>query len=143
MIDLSAPIIPFESMGGIKLYQTIKDLKPILEQRNVKEAFVYKFVVSYEIENQISLWFNLLNGKLYKIIALKDYTGVLLDKIRIGMHINEVLEIEPSFVYEDFEEVYVSDKGIYIETDPETNNVLWVSVFVKEIDDIDFEEGNW
>ena len=43
----------------------------------------------------------------------------------------------------DFEEVYVSNKGIYIETDPVDNTVLWISVFVKEIDNEDFEKGNW
>ena len=61
----------------------------------------------------------------------------------IGMHIDDVLKIEPSFIYDDFEEVYVSNKGIYIETDPVNNSVLWISVFVKEIENEDFEKGNW
>ncbi|GFN30971.1 hypothetical protein PCURB6_12310 [Paenibacillus curdlanolyticus] len=30
----------------------------------------------------------------------------------VGMHIDEVLRIEPSFEYDDFEEVYVSPKGV-------------------------------
>jgi hypothetical protein len=59
------------------------------------------------------------------------------------MHIDDVLEIEPSFVYDDFEEVYYSPKGIFIETDPVKHTVLWISVYIKELDNDDFERGNW
>ncbi|WP_310552059.1 hypothetical protein [Paenibacillus glufosinatiresistens] len=97
----------------------------------------------YEIKDEVCLWFNLFNGKLFKITALKNYTGKLFDVIHIGMSIDEVLEIEPSFEYDDFEEVYCSPKGIYIETDPVENTVLWISVYIKEIDNEDFDKGNW
>ena len=59
------------------------------------------------------------------------------------MPIETVLELEPSFVYDDFEEVYCSSKGIYIETDPVNHTVLWISVYIKEIDDVGFEKGEW
>lgn len=36
MIDINEPIIPYQGIGGIKLYSTIKELKPILENRKVK-----------------------------------------------------------------------------------------------------------
>ncbi|PAD45918.1 hypothetical protein, partial [Shouchella clausii] len=101
------------------------------------------FDVRYEIENQVYLWFSILNGRLWKITALKDYKGKLFDNIHIGMHIDDVLTIEPSFEYDDFEEVYCSPKGIFIETDPVEHTVLWISVYVKELDNEDFERGNW
>ncbi len=59
------------------------------------------------------------------------------------MPIEDVLKLEPSFEYDDFEEVYVSDKGIFIETDPETNQVMWISIFIKELETDKFDEANW
>ena len=52
-----------------------------------------------------------IKRKAFKITASKGYNGLLFDKIHIGMHIDEVLQIEPSFEYDDLEEVYVSPKG--------------------------------
>ncbi|MCM3548616.1 hypothetical protein M4D48_08525 [Alkalihalobacillus clausii] len=104
---------------------------------------VEMFDIRYEIENQGYLWLSILNGRLWKITALKDYKGKLFDNIHIGMHIDDVLKIEPSFEYDDFEEVYCSPKGIFIETDPIEHTVLWISVYVKELGNEDFERGNW
>lgn len=57
--------------------------------------------------------------------------------------IDEVLKLEPTFEYDDFEEVYFSPKGIFIETDPETDTIIWISVYIKELDNENFIEGNW
>lgn len=54
-----------------------------------------------------------------------------------------MLEIEPSFVYNEFEEVWESDKGVFIEMDAETNRVRWISVYIPELDLENFEECNW
>lgn len=143
MVLLNAPIIPWEEIGGIKLYTHIREFFDIINNKKTKAALLGKTLVRYEIKDEVDLWFNLFNGKLFKITALKNYTGKLFDVIHIGMPIEEVLEIEPSFEYDDFEEVYISPKGIYIETDPVENTVLWISVFVKEIDNEDFEKGVW
>lgn len=143
MIDLNAPIVPWESIGGIKLYSHISEFYSIIEQSKKEPSLLGKFLVRYEIDDTVDLWFNLINGKLFKITALQNYTGKLLGKISIGIHIDDVFKIESSFVYDDFEEVYCSPKGISIETDPVEHTVLWVSVYIKEIDNQDFEKGNW
>ncbi|MDY4494129.1 MAG: hypothetical protein SPE24_04470 [Erysipelotrichaceae bacterium] len=46
-------------------------------------------------------------------------------------------------VYEDFEEIYLSSKGYWIEDDPLTNDLFSIQVFVKEIDDEDFFLCKW
>lgn len=53
-----------------------------------------------------------------------------------------MLEIEPSFVYNDFEEVWEFEKGIFIETSAGTNTVKWISVYIRELDNADFENAN-
>lgn len=143
MVDLNAPIVPWESMGGIKLYSHISEFYNTIEQLRKEPSLLGKFLIKYEIDDSIDLWFNLINGKLFKITALKNYTGKLLGNISIGMHIDDVLKVEPSFVYDDFEEVYCSPKGVYIEIDPIKHTVLWISIYIKEIDKKDFVKGNW
>lgn len=143
MIDLKAPIIPWVELGGIRLYSHLNELRSLLEEQKAKPHLLGKFLIRYEIEDKIDLWFNIINGKLFKITALNTYEGKLESEICIGMKIEDVLKIDPSYIYDDFEEVYISPKGIYIETDPLSNKVKWISVFVKEIDDSSFEEGRW
>lgn len=133
MIDINAPIIPYEGMGGIKLYSTIKDLKEILSSDSVKATVINNLWIRYEIADYLYLFFSLLNGKLFKITTLRGYRGLLWDKINVGMKAEEFIKIEPSFRYDDFEEIYESDKGIFIETDAEEDRALWISVYVKDI----------
>ncbi|WP_318246852.1 hypothetical protein [Bacillus norwichensis] len=143
LIDLQAPIVPWEGMGGIKLNSHINEFYSMIEQYGKQPKLLGKYLIRYEIDNSLDLWFNLLNGKLFKITATSNYYGTLFNKIRVGMHIDDVIKLEPSFVYDDFEEVYCSSKGVYLETDPVEQTVLWISVYIKEIDNPDFERGNW
>lgn len=143
MIDLNAPIIPWVGLGGVKLYSHIREFYDTIKKLRKDPSLLGKFLIRYEIEDSVDLWFNLANGKLFKITASKNYTGKLFEEISIRMHIDDALKLEPSFVYDDFEEVYCSPKGIYIETDPVENTVLWISVYIKELDNDDFEKGDW
>lgn len=143
VIELTAPIIPWQGIGNVKLYAHITDFYEIIEQFGDQPQLLGKFLVRYEIGDAIDLWFNILNGKLFKITALRQYTGKLFGEIGIGMPIDKVLEIEPSFIYDDFEEVYCSPKGVFIETDPVEKTVLWISTYIKEIENANFEMGDW
>lgn len=144
MINNNAPIIPWEGMGWIKLYSSFKELREVIEDRNTKATLIGNHWVRYEVEGSLYLFFELINGKLFKITTLCNYKGKLFENIGVGTLAKDFLQIEPSFIYDDFEEVYISkDKGIFIETDVETNSAQWISVFVKEMFDDDFEEANW
>ncbi len=143
MIVCDAPIIPWEGMGGVKLYSTIKECKSTIERRDVKAVLLNNLWVRYEIDNMMYLFFHLVNGKLFKITTLDEYKGKLFNKIGVGMTESELLEIEPSFVYDEFEEVFESEKGVFLETDPVHHTVKYISVFIKELDDKNFEEGLW
>lgn len=143
IINLEAPIIPWVGMGGIKLYSHISELKSLIEEEKA-EYFMYdKFLVRYEIKGKIYLFFNLLNGKLFKITTLDEYKGLLFNKIFVGQNVEDLLTYDASFEYDEFEEVYVSDKGVFIETDPVTNTVQWISVFIKELETEKFDKAMW
>lgn len=142
-LDITVPIIPFEGFGEIKLYSTRDELRELLEMEGVTSKILFEDWIQYDIQNSLELLFHLKNDKLFRITTLDNYKGKLFEKIGVGTTEEEMLKVEPSFVYDDFEEVWESEKGVFIEMDAETNTVRWISVYIKELDDEDFENANW
>ena len=143
LLDITAPIIPFKGFGEIKLYSTRDELSDLLSLNNVEAMVINENWIRYDIQNSVELFFHLGNNKLFRIITLDNYKGRLFEKIGVGTTEQKMLEIEPSFVYNEFEEVWESDKGVFIEMDAETNRVRWISVYIPELDLENFEECNW
>lgn len=142
MINKYAPIVPYREMGGIKLYSTIKQLAPILTDASVKVRVLHNRWIIYNINDVIELYFHLMNGKLFRICTMKNYRGKLFDKIRVGMRKTTMLKIESSFFYDDMDEVYMSDKGVFVEFNTK-GKAEWISIYIKELEQDDFEEANW
>lgn len=143
LLDISAPIVPYKSLGKIRLYSTRDELHELLEGEGVESEIIHDNWIKYDVQNSIELYFHLKNNKLFRITTLDNYKGKLFDKIGVGCSEEDMLRVEPSFVYDEFEEVWESEKGIFIETDAETNAVRWISVYIKELDADDFEHANW
>ncbi len=141
-LDIYAPINPFEGFGEIKLYSTRDELKELLEKQNVSETVVNDWI-RYDIDNSIELFFHSKNNKLFRITTLDNYRGLLFEKIGVKTSKEEMLKIEPTFVYDEFEEVWESPKGVFIEMDAETDVVRWISVYIPELDSEEFEECKW
>lgn len=141
-LDIYAPIIPFEGFGEIKLYSTRDELKGLLEKQNVSETMVNDWI-RYDIDNSIELFFHSKNNKLFRITTLDNYRGMLFEKIGVKTSKEEMLKAEPTFVYDEFEEVWESPKGVFIEMDAETDVVRWISVYIPELDSEEFEECKW
>ena len=143
LLDIRAPIVPFKGFGKIKLYSTRNQVQELLEGKAVKSEIINNDWIRYDIQNSRELFFHLKNNKLFRITTLDNYKGKLFGKIGVGTTEKELLEAEPSFVYDDFEEVWESKKGVFVEMDAETNTVRWISVYIKELNDENFEEANW
>lgn len=143
LLNISAPIVPFEGVGGIRLYSTRKQLSDLLQMTGNTSRIVFNDWIQYNIQDTIELLFHMKNDKLFRITTLEKYQGKLFGKIGIGITEHELLKAEPSFVYDDFEEVWESARGAFIEMDAETNTVKWISVYIKELADEDFEEAKW
>ena len=142
-LDITAPIIPFEGLGGIKLYSTREELKDILSLDGVESEIICNEWIEYDIQNSVELFFHLGNNKLFRITTLDNYKGKLFEKIGVGTAEEEMLKIEPSFVYDEFEEVWESEKGVFIEMDAETNKARWISVYIPELNLENFEDCQW
>lgn len=141
MIDIYAPIIPYEGLGGIKLYSTMKDLRNIITGKNVVPEVIFNEWIRFNVDDFVSLEFDLFNGKLFRIGALENYKGTLFDKIYIGLPEEDLLKIEPTFVYDDFEEVYISPKCTVVETFEQ--KVDCISVYIPGAMTAKFGEEDW
>ncbi len=142
-LDITAPIIPYEGFGEIRLYSTREELSELLTLDCVESEIYYGKWIRYDIQNSIELFFHLKNNKLFRIVTLDNYRGKVFGKIGVGTAEEELLKIEPTFVYDDFEEVWETDKGVIIETDAETNRARWISIYIPELFCDDFNECNW
>ncbi|MCQ4637786.1 hypothetical protein NE619_13710 [Anaerovorax odorimutans] len=142
-IDTTAPIIPWEGLGGIKLYSHIRQWMDYVEDEENLASVEFGTLLRYETKDKICLHFDLCNGKLYKISALKKYRGRLFRKIHTGQRIGTVLRLEPSFIYDEEKKLYKSDKGVLLEADPLTKKVVRISIYVKEMDSDEFKDGTW
>lgn len=134
LLDILAPIVPFEGFGKIKLYSTRNELQELLKNDVTNSEIINNDWIRYDIQNSIELFFHLKNNKLFRITTLDNYKGKLFGKIGVGTTEKELLEAEPSFVYDEFEEVWESPKGVFVEMDAETNTVRWISVYIRELD---------
>ena len=143
MLDINAPIIPFVEMGNIKLYSTMKELTPMLNASKAHSVKLNENWVRYDIDNVLMLFFHIGNQKLFKICTQSGYKGKLLNSICTETSEDALISLDPDIVYDDFEEVWESPKGYYIETDVETGKASWISIFINEVFDEDFETANW
>lgn len=69
--------------------------------------------------------------------------GNLFGKTGTDITKEELTPIDNSFAYDEFEEVLEPPKGVYIESDQKTQKIYCVSVFIRELNDPDFEETEW
>lgn len=148
MFDIYAPIIPYEGLGGIKLYSTLDELRPLLDACHAKldrySHLLYGDWTRYEIKDTADLFFHNKNGKLWQICALEKYKGKLFDKISVGMTEQELLQIDNSFVFNEISETFNSPKGVCIETETHTTGEIYgIAIYIKERYNPDFEEGKW
>ncbi|GLC82918.1 hypothetical protein LBYZC6_50320 [Lacrimispora brassicae] len=50
--------------------------------------------------------------------TLDNYKGKLFCNIGVGTLESDLLKCEPTFIYDDFEEIYEPPKGAFLKTDP-------------------------
>lgn len=144
-MDISARIIPYKGMGDISLYTHISELYELIDNRKPIARVETDFYIEYEFDNAISLFFNIVNGKLYKITALGNYKGSLDEEVFINMDINSLDLNKIGISYNSKEDFYYKE-GVIIETSFEEcnglkDNVDSISIYIKEMDEL--PEDQW
>ena len=141
MVDKYAPIIPYKEMGNIKLYSSMAELSDVISIS--KEYILNDFWIRYDVDNIISLFFYRKNSKLFKMTTLEGYCGDLFEKINVNTPECDITTLDDSFKYDEFDEVWESNKGVFIEIDPLIRKASWITIYIKELDNDDFDEAKW
>ena len=123
-------IIPAKSLGGVRLKDNIKNYFSIINEYNLNGKLNVPGVVDVQV--------HITSGEIYKISALEGYQGKFRT-IKIGMPINDILNSNLGFYYDECEEAFFSKiiEGIALEVsedDPPFEeaikmNIKYISVF--------------
>ncbi|MBQ9307289.1 MAG: hypothetical protein IJ229_05120 [Clostridia bacterium] len=150
-MKLTDKIIPYKGTESIALYTTLKDVRDMLK----KDSYTFRqevwratsddpnpFTVII-IDNVMSLFFA-QNMKLFKIVLWENYKGCLPNGIHPRMPLAEAQTIDPELTFDEWNEVYLSPAGYWLEDNLNTKEALSISVFIKEIEDDDlFDSCAW
>lgn len=157
-LQLNAPIIPNEELGGLKLRTKIVDVQELVTGLGLYKSGSYKltspFEARYTLENgEIEVAVDVRNGKIFKLIAGQGYQGLLFSKISVGLLVQDALTFEPDLYYNEAEEAILHKNcdGVVIdvpEIDPFPDlvpklNISAISVFAVEIYKNDGQKGYW
>lgn len=150
MIEINDTLVPFQGLSDIKLYQNLEEAYQLLGQAGL----LFRTEVVDNAECTIPVPWTLIyvsdvlilsfaNNKLFKIDAIGTYQGELPNGIRIGMSTKEAEQIDSELKYDDWNEDFESPSGYWLEDDPSTGLITTLTIFIKEIDNEDFEECKW
>lgn len=148
---LNSKIEPFIGVGDFKLYMTVEEAKAIIRKLKAKfstELWSNKGCspnvpwLIIRVENSINLFF--AKNRLFKIYVENDFVGKMDNGICINMPMEKVFEKDPTLEFDDWNEVYQSKNGYWIEDNLDDKTVLTISVFIPEIlDDEIFDSYDW
>ncbi|SDZ27124.1 hypothetical protein [Thermoactinomyces sp. DSM 45892] len=150
IVDLKAPIIPAESMGGFQLREHIKTYEDVISWFGIISSQITNqcstkywemrvpFQINYEIRDSLVLIFNVLDGRLRHIIAYPSYKGTLFGEICMGMKISKAIQIDSRIEFDEEEEVYHIPEipGLAIDTTLDEDDVEVIdriAVFTEEV----------
>jgi hypothetical protein len=148
-LQCDAPIVPNQSLGGLQLRKPIVAIEPLLQRLPERYTRRDWAVVDppWEIRYLLGcvvVAADVRTGRIFKLIAVDGYEGLLFDKIRVGMRIHDAQKLELRLYYdEDSELLLVRDTpGVALdvpEVDPDPATVPGmpisaISVFVSELE---------
>jgi hypothetical protein len=157
-MDLTAPIIPNEGLGGIPLRAAIIDIQNIFSGLGVLTAGHFNlhspFDARYYLgKGEIVVCVDVRNGKIFMLSACEGYKAGLWGKIFIGMKVSDALKLEPQLFYDEAEEVILCKDcpGLSIdisEIDPPVElvpelTITAINVYADEIWTSPGQKGRW
>ncbi len=144
-------IVPYQGIDNITFQLSFDEVKSILADRGIKyrvEKWPNKGCspeVAWDIiriKDEISIFF--AKDRMFKIYVENGFSGQLYNGIALGAKIEEACQVDSSLKYDDWEEIYVSDEGYWLEDDVETGELISITIFIKELEDDDvFFKYEW
>lgn len=144
-------IIPYKGFDEITFDMSFEEVITLFRKKHIKfntENWPNKGCtpeVAWDIirvGKDISIFF--AKSRMFKVYFENDFAGHLNNGIYLGMNIKDAKVIDPSIQYDDWEEIYTSDYGYWLEDDVENSEIISITIFIKELEDTDvFFEYDW
>jgi hypothetical protein len=128
-ISLELPIYPGAGVGDIKLGLSIQDLFPLIKEMNHFEMVVkayYPRLFEYVYRGSLSMYVDIVRGKLVRIDLCCDYKGTYSNTIGIGSKIGDLRKLR-SDIFFDEEYILVG----------ENNELIIRTDYDEQIEDLD------
>jgi hypothetical protein len=157
-IDLFAPIKPNRGLGGLQLRSHISGLSELLVGLGVSRPGTYELTRPFEAtysfgDGGVRCAVDVRNGKVFKLIATKDYKGKFGDRVHVGMTVKDAIAVEPRLFYSEAEECIFCKgvEGIVFDLpleDPDPSEVpslviTSIAVYAIEAFTATGQNGNW
>lgn len=150
MIDLTTPIIPYVGTGIFKLDSSPDEIKTLLKKYDVlynEEINVNRYNpkdppwIIVEIVNVMELFF--AKNRLFKIVLKGNFSGNLPNGINLDTTIDDARKIDPNITFDDWDEIYISTNGYWVEYDEDTKKLCWIAIFIPALERDDFFDYKW
>ena len=150
MIDLTTPIIPYVGTGIFKLDSSPDEIKTLLKEYCVlynEEINANRYNpkdppwIIVEIDNVMELFF--AKNRLFKIVLKGNFSGNLPNGINLDTTIDDAQKIDPNLTFDDWDEIYTSTNGYWIDYDEDTKKLCWIAIFIPALERDDFFEYKW
>lgn len=154
MIDLTTPIIPYVGTGIFKLDASYNEVKALLQEQDIPYTekvsqpndidppwYIIGISKVGEKDDVISITF--AKNRLFRICLREGFEGKLSNGIHVGMPLDEAQRIDPSLTFDDWDEMFVSDNGYWLEDDANTKKICWITIFIPALERDDFFEYKW
>ncbi len=144
-------IVPYKGFGDITFEMSFDEVKGLLREKQMKfhtENWPNKGCdpeVAWDIiriGKDISIFF--ARNRMFKIYFENGFSGRLENGISLGMNIKDAKMLDDTIAYDDWEEVYTSGRGYWLEDDVESGKIISITIFIKELEDDDvFFRYDW
>ncbi|MBR1646621.1 MAG: hypothetical protein IJ685_07570 [Selenomonadaceae bacterium] len=150
MIDLATSIMPYVGTGIFKLDSSPDEIKTLLKEYGVlynEEINVNRYNpkdppwIIVEIDNVMELFF--AKNRLFKIVLKGIFSGNLPNGINLDTTIDDAQKIDPNLIFDDWDEIYTSTNGYWVEYDEDTKKLCWIAIFIPALERDDFFEYKW
>lgn len=134
-------LVPFIGTDSFKLYSNLESAKSFLTNNHIPFS-MEEWDSDYEtvpnpwkvivIDNTLNLFYA-KNDKLFKIVALDHYAGTLTNGVSIGMIIDDAKKLDPTLSFDEWNEVWSSELGYWLEDDIDTKKIFSICVYIREL----------
>jgi hypothetical protein len=109
-IDITAPITPGKSLGGLELRTPLLEMQQLIDGFGEYRLETFKLASPYEARyrfgsGEVTVCVDVRNGKVFKLIAGEGYIGKLYNTVSVGMTAGDAFAALPRLYFHAGEDI--------------------------------------